>query len=187
MKRLAYRNNRSQGAALIVALILLMVMSLLGLSSIRATSTQEKMSANVHDRSLAFQAAENALRIGEQEAQQWGENAGSGAYPDIDTALASNNACTQTACNENGLCQIPDPDCSTARWNDPNQIWKATDAMEGLSGTPQYIVEALSTTAPCDPSEPTAGMQNCKRFRITARSTATGRASVTLQSIYATD
>lgn len=185
-----HRRCRDRGAALIIALILLMVMSLLGLSSIRTTSTQEQMSANSYDRSLAFQAAENALRVGEAEAKAWGENAGDPGkpnYPAIGAALASDDSCTQTACNANGLCQIPDPDCSTQRWNGASPPWKNTDAMSGLSGTPKYFVEALSITAPCDPSDPKGALQTCKRFRVTARSEATGRASVTLQSIYATD
>jgi len=181
MNRQAYRHTRCRGAALVVALILLMVMSLLSLSSMHTTSTQERMSANIYDRSLAFQAAETALREGEAAALAWSE----GNNPPIVDALASDNTCLQTSCNQDGLCQIPDPDCSTPRWDSPLQGWKDIEAMEGLSGTPQYIVEALSITAPCDPAEPTSNL-NCKRFRVTARSTADGRASVTLQSIYAT-
>lgn len=177
--------ERHKGAALIIALILLMVMSLLGLSSIRTTSTQERMSANAYDRSVAFQAAEYALRLGEAQAKLWGD--GTGGFPTIDNALASDTTCTQTACTAAGLCQIPDPDCTTPRWEEATPSWKTTAALGGLSITPKYIVEALAIDAPCDPEMLTGGLQNCKRFRITATSVADGRANVTLQSIYATD
>lgn len=58
--------HRSQsGASLIVVLILLVVMTILGLAVMRTTLLEERMSANMYDRSLAFQQAESALREAE--------------------------------------------------------------------------------------------------------------------------
>ena len=57
-----------RGVALAVVLILLLVMMLLGLASLRGTLMEERMSANQLDRSLSFQAAEAALRKGEEVA-----------------------------------------------------------------------------------------------------------------------
>ena len=59
------RNSRQSGASLIVVLILLLVMTLLGLAVLGNTLLEERMSANMFDRSLGFQAAESALREGE--------------------------------------------------------------------------------------------------------------------------
>src|SRR5690606_36373748 len=39
--------------------------TLIGLASVRGTNLQERMSANMYDRSLAFQRAESALRAAE--------------------------------------------------------------------------------------------------------------------------
>jgi type IV pilus assembly protein PilX len=58
------RNNQ-RGVALVVALVLLVVATLIGLAGIRGTTLQERMSANMYDRSLAFQRAESALRAAE--------------------------------------------------------------------------------------------------------------------------
>jgi type IV pilus assembly protein PilX len=58
--------NNQRGVALIVALVLLVVATLIGLAGIRGTTLQERMSANMYDRSLAFQRAESALRAAEQ-------------------------------------------------------------------------------------------------------------------------
>lgn len=58
-----------QGASLVVVLILLLVMTLLGLALIRTTLLEERMSANLYDRSLSFQAAESALRDAEERIQ----------------------------------------------------------------------------------------------------------------------
>ena len=53
------RSGRQQrGVALAVALVLLLIATLLGLAGIRSTTMQERMSANMYDRSLAFQRAD---------------------------------------------------------------------------------------------------------------------------------
>lgn len=54
-----------RGVALVVALILLVVATLIGLAASRGTVLQERMSANSYDRSLAFQRSESALRAAE--------------------------------------------------------------------------------------------------------------------------
>lgn len=50
------------GVALVIALILLVVLSLVGFAAIRGTLIQQKMAANQYDRQIAFQSAEAALR-----------------------------------------------------------------------------------------------------------------------------
>lgn len=64
-------SRRSQrGVTLLVVLILLIVVTLLGLVALRGTLMEERMSAYLFDRSLAFQAAESALRLAEQKVQE---------------------------------------------------------------------------------------------------------------------
>ncbi len=53
--------TRQRGATLIVALVILAVVTLLGVTSIRSSSLELKMAASARDRSVAFQAAEAAL------------------------------------------------------------------------------------------------------------------------------
>lgn len=57
---------RQRGISLIVILMLLLVMTLIGLAVLRTTLLQERMSANLRDRSLSFQTAEAALRDAEE-------------------------------------------------------------------------------------------------------------------------
>ncbi len=57
--------NTQQGSVLIVSLIFLVVLTLLGIASVRSTSIQERMAFNTREQNLAFQAAEAALRDGE--------------------------------------------------------------------------------------------------------------------------
>lgn len=51
-----------QGASLVVGLIFLVAVTLLGVIAMKNTVLQERMAGSVRDRSLAFQAAEAALR-----------------------------------------------------------------------------------------------------------------------------
>lgn len=53
------------GAVLIISLIFLLLMTLIGVTSMQGTTLQERMAGNMRDRDLALQAAEAALRAGE--------------------------------------------------------------------------------------------------------------------------
>ena len=55
-----------RGMALLVAVILLVVMSLVGLAAIRDTILQQRMAINQYDRELAFQSAEAALIVAQR-------------------------------------------------------------------------------------------------------------------------
>lgn len=56
---------KQQGAVLAVSLILLLVLTLVGITGMQTTSMEEKMSGNGRDYDMAFQAAEVALRNAE--------------------------------------------------------------------------------------------------------------------------
>ncbi|PUA27957.1 MAG: hypothetical protein B0W54_15725 [Cellvibrio sp. 79] len=58
-------SGKQSGAVLLVTLILLLLMTIVGISSIKGSNMQELMAGNVRDRQIAFQAAEAALRQGE--------------------------------------------------------------------------------------------------------------------------
>ena len=55
--------HKQQGAALITALVMLVLLTLLGLSSMTTTTMEERMAANIQDITRAFQAASTGLEI----------------------------------------------------------------------------------------------------------------------------
>lgn len=61
-----HMRQQQRGAVLIISLILLVVLTLLGLSAMRNTSLEESMAGNMRAENVAFQAAEAALRNGEE-------------------------------------------------------------------------------------------------------------------------
>lgn len=176
--------ERERGAILFLALILLLVMTVLILSSVRGTVLQERMAANLYDRSLAFQAAEAALR----EAERW--------------VLENPPKPAAGSCDSAGNCGKPDPDDPPVWEND--SIWEASHSVDDGHGhdidvgalpvSPRFIVELLADNMPedkvcestiIDPDAPCYVGPEGLRYRITARSGANGRAAVMLQSVYA--
>lgn len=58
--------GRESGAALIVALIFLLLMTLISTSSMRTSTMQERMAGNLRDWNIGFQSAEATLRTAEE-------------------------------------------------------------------------------------------------------------------------
>lgn len=59
-------NPKNQaGAVLFVSLIMLLVLTVIAVTAMQTTTLEEKMAGNLRDQTLAFQAAEAALRAGE--------------------------------------------------------------------------------------------------------------------------
>lgn len=161
------QSNRQRGVSLVVVLILLLVMTLLGLAVLRGTLLEERMSSNMMDRGIAFQAAESALREGE--------------------ALAGNPATTAPSAGcVAGVCSLPNASV-TDRWLDPSFAgWiNSTTNLGSLGGTPQYFIEFMGqapTWPGCDRAVPVADLCLAPRYRITARSNSLDRADVLLQT-----
>ena len=164
-----------QGVALVIALVLLVTITLLGLSSMRNTGLQERMSANLFDRALAFQASESALR-------------------DAEAAIvpASFPTCTAPSCLNvcnNGLCSMPLAS-DVERWNSPAFTgWQNTTTALGnlVANQPQYFVEDMGVVRQyaCKGMVDSVDAQcDARRYRITARITSASGAVTLLQSSF---
>ncbi|MBS0456562.1 MAG: pilus assembly protein [Proteobacteria bacterium] len=172
--------SAQRGAALMVVLVLLVIMTLLGLASLRGTLMTQRMSANMYDRNISLQAAESALRQGEAVVA-------AGTLPDSSFTAA----CT------GGLCAQQSAAAGTAdRWANPTFAgWRnGTTLASDANMTPQYFIELMGN-APnwpgCDQEIPMHPNCLTPRYRVTARNldpTAAGnsdRSMVVLQSNYA--
>lgn len=157
-----------RGVALIVSLVLLVIVTLLAIGSLRGVLLQTRMSGTTTDRSLAFQAAEAALRDAERSAA----TPGGPTFP-------------SSGCGA-GNCVMP---VATAapRWLDDSFTgWRTSAAQAPTAApTPQVVVEDMGDApnwAGCDNEIPRQPNCSTRRYRVSARSTADGRASVVLQS-----
>lgn len=64
MQPLPQKFPAQRGAVLIVGLVLLLVVTLIGVSALRTTALQERMTGNLRQTNIAFQAAEAGLQAG---------------------------------------------------------------------------------------------------------------------------
>ncbi len=153
------RNQR--GISLLVVLVLLIVTSILGIAVLRSSAMQERMAGNLRDRSLAFQAAETALRYAQDAVL------GNTAIVDLQygKTLAELRAAGKPAnCAADGICN-----------RDPTSGTLETPVKKTVPGTQStYTIEYLGTgkgTTVKGVCETTAAMTNyqCQRpmFRVT--------------------
>jgi type IV pilus assembly protein PilX len=119
--------HAERGVALVVALVLLVVATLIGLAGMRGTNLQERMSANMYDRSLAFQRAEAALRDAERAISA-----------DWRIANLGGQDCSPTT---GELCRTLPP--STAVWRSVGDLYNVNN--DKTPGRPQYFIQFMGT------------------------------------------
>lgn len=114
-----------RGVALITGLIFMVVLTLLVIASMRTTILEEKMAGNARDVNLAFQAAEAALRAGQQVMET--------AYQ---LPIAQGGVSTYWQNTHNWAVQ------STVAWQPP-----------GTGAAPRYFIERMSGCGPFSPGD----------------------------------
>jgi type IV pilus assembly protein PilX len=160
-----------QGSALIISLLILIVMTLIGLTGIGSSTLEEKMAGNTRDQALAFQAAEAALRDGEDYFNKTIVSATS-AFNGSITGLYPKNS---------------QPDVSaSATWANARTY---SGDIAGVKEKPRYIIELLGpiTDATTDINVnnygEATGLGNLTAVRVTARAIGgTGNSVVIVQS-----
>jgi len=188
-----------RGVVLIVALVMLLIVTLLGVVSMQGARFQMKMTNNAQERQQAFNSAEATLAAAERVIS-------TGGYPlsSFEVACAGAN-CFNANCN-NGLCFSgvfnqgvfqAQKNCAlgalpaTEVWNNP-AIWATNNrhksvvlpaAVQGQQVTGMYIIEFR-----CFIDGPSGTVENDLGdifYRITALGTSfAGNAQVMVQSTY---
>jgi len=138
--------KKESGAVLALALIFLMLFTLIGVTAVSRTGFDERMAANAESRTLAFQAAESALR----EARRTTATKLQTIYP---------NACSDTifftskpACGD--IDSLPDPN-NDAHWIDGSKWTSGTevgiqheyDEIDLIANNARYTTELIDEKA----------------------------------------
>lgn len=148
---------RQRGMALLVSLVFLLLLTLIGLSSMQSATLQEKMTSSVMQRNQSFQMAEAALRIGESAVQA--EN-------------YSLPVCTAAQC-------APPPESATVttagRYSSSGVLWVA--AAGGFYGVQNIGTTLTAVNVPLNTS--------ATLYRITAVAVVGNNQRSVVESIYA--
>ncbi len=169
--------NRERGVALFISLVLLLVLTIIGVSAVQTTSLEERMARNSHDNVLAFQAAESALREGENFLRN-NINSTAGF-----TSAGTNGLWTAAQYNQ------PERWADGTVWSGANSVEVAT-AINGVNQQPRYIIEWVATVQRADNpflqgSSYATIFDRIEIFRITARGVGgSPNARVVLQSTF---
>ena len=178
--------ENERGAVMITALMILLLMTIFGVSTMDTNILEERMAGNMRDRNIAFQAAESALRV----AESW--IAAQTTLPDVRDTSDSTDTSVLWDLND------ADPDTSNniPWWEESARSagwWKANavvvsggDKVAGLSddNQPRYLLEKL----PPRPGslEAAQSIEGADTFvMVTARGVGVSDTTVVvLQSVY---
>jgi len=167
------KSRHQKGATLVVSLIILLSLTMLGITSMRGTTTEIAMAGNLRESAITFQAAEAGLRSVEAMLQAGNDPEG-----------------MLTADDE-------DPDYFLDKtWEDNAKVTSISLAGITETNNPRYIVKSLGTWNPdlkvssLDPGFSgyglTSSAQTVAYYRATVRGVGlTGNTFRTVQSFYA--
>lgn len=145
-------SSRQRGAVLITGLIFLVVLTLLAVAGMRTTILEEKMAGNARDADIAFQAAEAALKAGEQVLTQ-------PALPNFAAGTAYLPAGKRTDTYW----------LSTHNWTTQSVAY--VPSLAGTNSPPQFVIEQMASTTEVGGSLKFGAVTESGIYRITARGT----------------
>jgi type IV pilus assembly protein PilX len=164
--------GRQIGAVLVISLLILLVLTILGMSAMGTAGLEEKMAGNARAKDLSFQAAESALRAGEARFQNGGTWATGGGPTVGEAGIWGPDTTGITAANP-----------QTASWWSANAIAPAGNFGDP-DPDPRYVIEDYGFVPDSLNPEDLAKRIGVVSFRITARG-AVGNTATVLQSVYA--
>jgi type IV pilus assembly protein PilX len=171
---------RQQGAVLVVSLVLLLILTMIGVTIARMQTVEERMSRNEHNRNLAMQASEAALRSAEAAVLD-------AIY--VNFAQNANGLYTLVPASGSIVDQLMSG-AVTASSSTVLTYGGPTLGDVPLAQQPQLVVESLPPVAMPGDNLGQVGAANnpvppVKIYRVTARAVGgDGTATVTLQSVY---
>lgn len=169
--------NKQEGVVLIVSLIMLLMMTLLGVTAMNTSSMEEKMAGNSRDVELALESSETALR----NAELWLANQAVELEPKSNgsTRIWTLNAMDPTTSNAVNWWQ----ERNTAWWGNNAVAYDASVTLPLINSDPYTIIEYKQFI----PDDLLVGNGNSSQgityYRVTARGTGgSDYAKVLLQS-----
>jgi len=162
--------SHQTGAALAVALVMLVLLTLLGVNAVSVNSVQQKISHNLIDQEYSFQAAEAALRSGEA----W--------IMGLNNLPVPSNTCATQPCI---LTQDPirQAELQNSIWWAANAAVYNDTALSNLQSQPRFIVEYSRFNAGDNTIGHGYGLGGMHYFQVTARGTGgTNNSKVILQT-----
>jgi type IV pilus assembly protein PilX len=127
---------RERGAVLVISLVILMVMTVVGVTAMRGTALEERMAGNLRDGVLAFEAAEAALRAASEAADSWT------SIPPAACDGSQEIFERQSRCGNDSLPVSPDASDLYANGNRQDGVVQLPeDEIPGVAVQPMYAIQ----------------------------------------------
>ncbi|MES1999424.1 MAG: PilX N-terminal domain-containing pilus assembly protein [Pseudomonadota bacterium] len=173
--------RRQSGIALITGLIFLVVLTLLGVTAMRATSLEERMAGNMRDRNLAMESASACLRDAEADIKNSGRIDGLTATGVIGVSGPNSSAACKNGFCYNGTAGFASPVWQTFSLTASPSVeygtYTAAGDIGGVDADPRYLIEPFKKFLP--------GGNLAYFYRVTCRAVgANPSTQVTLQEIF---
>ena len=163
--------HRERGAVLAIGLLILVVMTLIGVTGMSTSALQLKMAGNLKDWNVAFQAVEAGLRDGETDIATTDRVSG---------ATGADCGTTGVNASRDGLCK--------ALVGATQNVWQGMDwsstastkkyvvygaktsatALSGVAAQPRYIIEPVKGNKPGKSLLVNDNQNKIKTYRVTA-------------------
>jgi type IV pilus assembly protein PilX len=158
-----------RGAILVTSLLLLLVLTIIGVTVTQMSRTQERMAGNTRDVNLAFQGSESALRAAEAKVLAF---------------TATPVTCVSAPCDVFERKVLPPLNSQSKTWWTTNaQAYNNSAQSANLSEDPRYVLEQFGWIRNSWDVTDTTGRDV---YEVSARSTGgSGKAEVVLQTTYA--
>jgi len=167
-----------RGAVLVISLLILLLLTIIGITAMRTTTMEEKMAGNMRDQNLAFQAAEAALRDGESRL----------SVLSAEPSLCTGSPCTTGLWDREAITDGTNPtdpgNLDATWWSNANHT-HVGPTLSKVATAPRWVIEyqSLVTDSLVRGLGPPTGRAY---YRVTARATGgSDTAQSILQTTYA--
>ncbi|PIE20463.1 MAG: hypothetical protein CSA61_01700 [Neptuniibacter caesariensis] len=137
--------KKQEGAALIISLIFLLILSLIGVSSMQGTTMQEKMAGNLRDMYVSINTAEAALVEGERQAAIGKKNGTLDKDNDLSGAYTLSNAFISLPGSPGWQAELHYVVTDLSGPGSPElaSVLRVTASSAGTTGTSDIVLESL--------------------------------------------
>lgn len=181
-------SHRQRGTALVTSLLLLLILTVIGVTAMQVTRMQERMAGNTRDLNLSFQGAEAALRNGEDMI------AAQAFAPAPSAGVCTAAPCTSGVWDANASA-VANPETRADDWWKNSAIQYEADGdhsstthdIDGLAHDPSFVIEYVAEVPDTYSVGSGDGPPSSRFFyQVSAGSPgATTNATTVLQSTYA--
>lgn len=143
----AFCPRQQQGVALVMALVILLIMTLLGITAMGTSSLEEKMAGNIQEATRVFEAAESGLNSAFSDSSAFNLNAPTTKSYTFDSGKSGSASVTTTFLNTSNAKRSANASGAGFKVANFEQTSTATTLTGAKSEIRQGVAQAMQDTS----------------------------------------